>query len=67
MEVEKRAYNYEYGVRGKCANLGIEGKNSIVHGEVDEESMNLLEIIKGLQKDFQNYKFDNERFMKSTE
>jgi hypothetical protein len=38
------------------------------HGEDGkEESMNLVETIKSLQKDFQSYKFDNEKLMKSKE
>jgi hypothetical protein len=67
MEDAQRAYNHGDEIRGMYVNLGIEGTNSIVHGEGKEESMNLVETIKGLQKDVQNYKVDNERLMKSKE
>jgi uncharacterized protein YoxC len=41
--------------------LGVDGTKS------KEECMNLVETIKGLQKDVQRYKVDNERLMKSKE
>jgi hypothetical protein len=41
--------------------LGVDGIES------KEEHINLVETIKGLQKDVQIYKFDNERLMKSKE
>jgi len=44
-----------------------EGINSNGHGEGKEENMNLVEIVKNLQKDVQNYKHDIERIMKSKE
>jgi hypothetical protein len=47
--------------------MGNEGTKSNRHGEEKEESMNLVETIKNLQKDFQIYKVDNERLMKSKE
>jgi hypothetical protein len=47
--------------------MGNEGTNSNGHGEGKEESMNLVETIKSLQKDVQSYKDDNERLMKSKE
>jgi len=44
--------------------MGNEYKNSNGHGEGKEESMNLVETIKSLQKDFKSYKYYNERLMK---
>jgi hypothetical protein len=48
-------------------NMGNEGTNSNGRGEGKEESMNLIETIKSLQKYVQSYKADNERLMKSKE
>jgi hypothetical protein len=48
-------------------NMGNEGTNSNGHGEGKEESMNLVETIKSLQKDVQIYKDDNERLMRAKE
>jgi hypothetical protein len=44
-----------------------EGTNQNGHGEGKEEILNLVETIKILQKDFQSYKYDNDRIMKSKE
>jgi hypothetical protein len=67
MEYAQGAYNHEYEIRGMYVNIGNEGTNSNGHGEGKEESMNLVETIKILQKDVQSYKDDNERLMKSKE
>ena len=47
--------------------LGSEGKKSNEHGEEKNEYMNMVEIIKNLQKDIQSHKSDHERIMKSKE
>jgi hypothetical protein len=47
--------------------MGIEGTNPIGHGEGKEESMNLAETIKNLQKNVQSHKVDNESIMKAKE
>jgi len=47
--------------------MGNEGTNSNGHGVGKDDSMNLVEIIKNLQKDVQSYKDDNERIMKAKE
>jgi hypothetical protein len=47
--------------------LSNEGTNSNVHEEGKEESMNLVETIKIMQKDVQIYKVDNERLMRVKE
>jgi hypothetical protein len=56
MEYAQITYNHEYEVRGMYVNMGNEGTNSNGHGEGKEESMNLVETIKFLQKDVQSYK-----------
>jgi hypothetical protein len=45
----------------------IDSKKSNDHRVGKEECINLVETIKGLQKDVQSYKVDNERFMKAKE
>jgi hypothetical protein len=67
MEDTQGAYSQEDEIRGMYVNMGNEGTNSNGHGEGKEESMNLVETIKSLQKDVQSYKDDNERLMKSKE
>jgi len=67
MEDVQRNYNHEDEVRSMYANIGDKGTYSNGHGEGKEESMNLVETIKNLQKDVQSYEDDNERFMKSKE
>jgi hypothetical protein len=52
---------------GLYVNMGNAGTKSNGHGEGKEESMNLVETIKSLQRDVQIYKGDNERLMKSKE
>jgi hypothetical protein len=47
--------------------IGNEVTHSNGHGEGKEESMNLIETIKSLQKDVQIYNVDNERLMKVKE
>ena len=61
------AYNQDDEIRGMYVNMGNEGTNSNGHGERKEESMNLVETIKSLQKDVQSYKTDNESLMKDKE
>jgi hypothetical protein len=51
MEYAQRAYNHEYEIKGLYVNIGNEGKNSNVHGEGMEESMNLVETIFFFKKD----------------
>jgi hypothetical protein len=48
-------------------NLGIEGTKSNGHGEGRDENMNMVKIIKNLQKDVQRHKDDNERLMRAKE
>jgi hypothetical protein len=67
MEDIQGDYIHEYYIRGMYVNIGNEGTNSNGHGEGKEESMNLVETIKSLQKDVQSYKYYNERLMKSKE
>jgi hypothetical protein len=67
MEDTQGAYNHEDGIRWMYVNIGNEGINSNGHGKGKEENMNLVETIKKLQKDVQNYKVDNERLMKAKE
>jgi hypothetical protein len=67
MEDTQGAYNQEGEIRGMDVHLGNEGANSIGHGEGKEESLNLVETIKNLQKDVQSHKDDNERLMKAKE
>jgi hypothetical protein len=67
MEDAQGAYIHEDEVRVMYVDMGNEGTNSNGHVEGREESMNLVETIKKLQKDFQSYKDDNERPMKAKE
>jgi hypothetical protein len=67
MEDTQRDYIHEDYIRGMYVNMVNEGTNSNGHGEGKKEIMNLVETIKNLKKDVQNYKFDNERIMKSKE
>jgi hypothetical protein len=64
MEDTQGDYTHEDEIRGMYVNIGNEGTNSNGHGEGKEESMNLVETIKSLQKDVRSYKDDNERLMK---
>jgi hypothetical protein len=50
MEDTQGDYNHEDGIRGMDVHMGIEGTNSNGHGEGKEESMNVVETIKILQK-----------------
>jgi hypothetical protein len=45
----------EDAIRGMDVHMGNEGTNSNGHGEGNEESMNLVESIKNMQKDVQSY------------
>jgi len=47
--------------------MGNECINTNGHGEGKEESMNLVETIKILQRDILSHKDNNERLMKSKE
>jgi predicted RNase H-like nuclease (RuvC/YqgF family) len=67
MEDAQRTYIHEDEVRGLYFNMGNQGTKSNGHREGKEESMNLVETIKSLQKYVQSYKDDNERLMKSKE
>jgi hypothetical protein len=67
MEDGDGAYNQEDEIIGMDAHLGIEGTNSNGHGEGKDENMNMVEIIRNLQKDVQSHKDDIERLMKSRE
>jgi hypothetical protein len=67
MEDAQRTYNHEDEVKRMYDNIGDEGTDSNGHGEAKEESMNLVKTIKRLQKDFQSYKYDNDRLTKSKE
>jgi hypothetical protein len=65
MKNTQRTYSHEEEVRGLYVILRNEGTDSNGHGEGKEESTNLVETIKSIQKDVQSYKVDNERLMKS--
>jgi hypothetical protein len=67
MEDAQRTYNYEDEVMGFGVSMGNAGTKSNGHEEGKEESMNLVETIKSLQRDVQIYKADNERLMKAKE
>ena len=67
MEEAQGNYSQQYERRGVDVHLGIEGTNSNGHGEGRDENMNMVEIIKNLQKDVQSYKADNERLMRAKE
>jgi hypothetical protein len=64
MEYAQRTYNHEYEVRRMYDNISDEDTDSNGHEEAKEESMNLVKIIKFLQKDVQSYKNDNDKLMK---
>jgi hypothetical protein len=65
MEEEQGNYSQQDESRGVDVHLGIEGAKSNRHGEERNENMNMVEIIKNLQKDVQSHKADNERLMRS--
>jgi 50S ribosomal subunit-associated GTPase HflX len=67
MEEAHRTYIHEAEVMGLCVSMGNVGTESNGHGEGKEESMNLVETIKSLQRDIQSYKASDERLMKSKE
>jgi hypothetical protein len=67
MEEEQRNYNHEDDVRGLCVSMGNVRKQTNRHGEVKEQSINLVETINHIQRNFHIYKYDNERLMKSKE
>jgi hypothetical protein len=58
-------YRQEDGIIGMDVHLGIEGTNSNGHREGKDENMNMVEIIRSLQKDVQSHKAANERLMKA--
>jgi hypothetical protein len=61
MEDAQRTYNHDDEFGDLYVGLGVDGTKS------KEEHINLVETIKGLQKDVQSYKVDNERLMKAKE
>jgi predicted RNase H-like nuclease (RuvC/YqgF family) len=61
MEDVQRTYSPDDEFRDLYVGLGVDGTKS------KEECMNLVETIKGLQKDVQSYKADNERLMRAKE
>jgi len=67
MKDEKRPYNYEYEVKVFGMGMDVAGIESNGHEEGKEESMNLVETIKSLQRDVQSYTADNENLMKYKE
>jgi len=58
-------YRQEDGIIGMDVHLGIEGTNSNGHREGKDKNMNMVEIIRSLQKDVQSHKAANERLMKA--
>jgi hypothetical protein len=67
MEDVQGIFSHEEENRGMYVHMGNEGTNSNGHGEGKEESMNLMETIKSLQRDVLSHKDDNERLMKAKE
>jgi hypothetical protein len=47
--------------------LGVEGRNSNGRGEEMDKEVNMMKILKNLQKDVQIHQDDNERIKKSKE
>ena len=69
-DVDDAHGTYNYEDEGTMFGMGVDVAvtKSNGHGEYGkEESMNLVETIKSLQKDVQSYKVDNERLMKAKE
>jgi hypothetical protein len=58
MEDTQGNYSQKDEIRVMDVHMGNEGTNSNVHGEGKEESMNLVETIKNLQKAVQSHKVD---------
>jgi hypothetical protein len=67
MEEAQGTYSQEDEIKVMDFHLGIGGTNSNGHGEGMDENMNMVEIIKELQRDVQRHKADNERLMRSKE
>jgi nicotinamide riboside kinase len=67
MEYAHRDYNHEDEIGGMYVSIDNEGTHSNGYEECKEERMNLVEIIKSMQKYVYSYKVDNERIMKSKE
>jgi hypothetical protein len=67
MEYAQRTYNHDDEFGGLYIGMGIDSTKSNEHKEGKEERINLVETIKGLQKDVQIYKVDNVKIMKSKE
>jgi hypothetical protein len=61
MDDAQRTYNLDDEFRYLYVDLGVDGTKS------REERMNLVETVKGLQKDVQSYKANNERLMRAKE
>jgi hypothetical protein len=66
-EDTQRNFNHEDEIRGHWINMGNGRTESNGHDEGKEESINLVETIKNMQKYVQSYKEDNERLRKSKE
>ena len=67
MEEIRGNYSQQYESRRMNVHLDIEGTNSNGHGEERDESLNMIETIKNLQKDVESHKVDNERLMRAKE
>jgi hypothetical protein len=67
MEDVQRTYIHEDEIRGFYVNMSNAGTKSNGNGGGKEESRNLVETIKSLQRDVQSYKLHNERLMKAKE
>ena len=65
MKDSKRNYNHDDEFGGLYIGMGIDSTESNKHREGNEEFINLIETINGLQKHVQFYKYDNERLMKT--
>jgi hypothetical protein len=65
MEYVQGVYIHEEEIKGMYVHMVNEGTNSNGHREGKEESMNLVETIKSLQRDVLSHKVDNERLMKA--
>jgi phage host-nuclease inhibitor protein Gam len=67
MESVHRTYSLDEEMERLYTGMGVEGSKSNGHREGLEESMNLVESIKSLQKDVQSYKANIDRLMKAKE
>jgi hypothetical protein len=67
MEDAQITYIHDDEFKGLYIDMGIDSTKSNEHKEGKEGHIILVETIKGLQKDVQSYKADNERLMKAKE